>query len=127
MAPSRRTSDSIWLASYVALLAGLAAGTIAVRNQQIRVLSSRDQRASWDSWRETAAKQDGSHGPVEREVPPSAEPPMLVLLRDHFPMILVASVLFPGLILGFLLLMIRGVIRQSAEKKSATDFVDSAD
>ena len=127
MALSRRTSGLIWLAVYLTLLAGIAAGTIVARNRLIRDLSSPEQLASWDRWRETAATQDGRHGPVQRVVPPSSEPPMLIELRDHFPMILAASVVFPGVILGFLMFVLRGVLRQSAEKKSATDCADYED
>lgn len=103
----------IWLATYIAILVAIAAVTVHLRE---RIISdgpeaAKDQQ-SWEAWREAAAKEDGSHGPVQRAVPPSDEPPMRVLMRDHFGTILGASIIFPAIILGFLLMVLRGVIQQ---------------
>ena len=111
MTSARRSTGWIWLAVYLALLAGIAAGTIVARNQLIVELSSPEERASWMTWRTEADKQAGTHSPVPRV----SEPPMLELLRDHFPLILAASLIFPGVILGFLLLALRGVIQRDGD------------
>ncbi len=35
-------------------------------------------------WKAEAAKEDGTAGPVQRTVPKSNEPPLLILMRDYF-------------------------------------------
>lgn len=43
---------------------------------------------------------------------------MVVLMRDHFATILGASILFPAIILGFLIIVLRGVWQQSQNHQS---------
>ncbi len=101
-----------WLAIYVVLLVSISLAVLHFRDS---MLADQDtQRRDWQQWREAAAKQDGRSGPVAREIPHSDEPPMLVLMRDNFPVIFVASILFPALILGFFLMVARAVFVQSA-------------
>jgi len=123
MASSRRSTGWIWLAVYLALLAGIAAGTVFAHNKLIVELSSPEERASWMTWRAEADKQADTHSPVPRV----SEPPMLEMLRDHFPLILAFTLLIPGVLLGFLMLALRGVIQQSAEPRSSTDCADFTD
>jgi hypothetical protein len=108
----------LWLAFYVAVLVAIAACTFHLRQRFLAddVEAAKDQR-SWQQWREEAAKQDGSRGPVQRAVPPTTEPPMVVLMRDHFATILGASIIFPAIILGFLLMVLRGVIQQAEDSR----------
>ncbi len=111
-------SSLIWAAVYVGLLAGIAVGMFSLRDKLVD--QNRQERASWEAFREdTAAQRRAKTGPVEHTVPPSEEPPMLVLMRDHFPTMFVAALVLPAIILGFLMLVTRGVIRQSAERKAA--------
>lgn len=109
----------LWLAIYVAVLVAIGAYTVLLRDRILTddAEAARDQQ-SWQAWRKEAAKQDGSTGPVQREVPPSAEPPMVVLMRDHFATILGASIIFPAIILGFLIIVLRGVWQQSQNRES---------
>ncbi|HKD37987.1 MAG TPA: hypothetical protein VKB78_14340 [Pirellulales bacterium] len=106
----------LWLAFYIAVLVAIGAVTVYLRD---RIVSdgpeaAKDQQ-SWEAWRQEAARQDGSHGPVQRAVPPSDEPPMRVLMRDHFGTILGASIIFPAIILGFLLIVLHGVLQQGSD------------
>lgn len=69
-------------------------------------------QASWEKYREDAAKQDGTagSGPVKRKVPKSSEPPFVVLLRDHFGVVQVAAVVFSTVLYLFALILIRGLL-----------------
>jgi hypothetical protein len=109
----RKSYDLALLAVYVAVLAGIAIWIVRVRQSMIAQLDQPAQIEDWQEWRAAAAKQDGAHGPVAREVPRSNEPPMLLMMRDNFPAIFFAATVFPAIILGFFLLVLRGVLRQS--------------
>ena len=69
-------------------------------------------QASWQEWREDAAKQDGGlgSGPVKRRAPKSSEPPFVVLLRDHFGVVQTAAVVFSTVLYLFALILIRGLM-----------------
>ena len=101
------------LAVYVAVLAGIVIWVLHKRESMLAQLDQPAQIEGWQEWRAAAAKQDGTHGPVAREVPRSDEPPMLMMMRDNFPAIFFAATVFPAIILGFFLLVLRGVLRQS--------------
>jgi hypothetical protein len=110
----------LWLAVYLAVLVGIGAYTIHLRNQMLTDETEiAKEQESYRQWLEVAKTHTGSTGPVQRTVPTSSELPMLVLMRDHFAVILGASIVFPAIILGFLLLALHGVLRQSMEGKTA--------
>jgi hypothetical protein len=113
------TSTAVWLTAYVAALVGIGLVVLHLRDTTLTDLSSPENIENWQAWRAAAAKQDGTSGPVQRTVPKSTEPPMLVLMRDHFPVMLTASIVFPAILLGFLMLAARGVLRESAERRGA--------
>jgi hypothetical protein len=98
------------------VLIGIGVGIVRMR-QQILAADYDQQVAQWQKWRDEAAKQDGRNGPVQRVVPPTEEPPMYLLMRDHFPVIFVGSILFPAVILGFFMAVAYGVLRQAREPK----------
>jgi hypothetical protein len=110
----------LWFAVYLAVLTGIGAYTIHLRNQMLsdETEISKEQE-SYRQWLEVAKAQNGSTGPVQRTVPTSSELPMLVLMRDYFAVILGASIVFPAIILGFLLLALHGVLRQSLDGKTS--------
>jgi hypothetical protein len=105
----------------LALVAGIGAAIVCLRGTMLASISTQEQLESWQDWRAEAATEDGTHGPVERVEQPSAEPPMRILLRDHFPVVLVSAMVFPGLILGFLLLMLRGVWLQATGRTPGSE------
>lgn len=113
-------STWLWLAVYLAVLVGIGAYTIHLRNKMFSDETEiAEEQESYRQWLELAKTQNGSTGPVQRTVPTSSELPMLVLMRDHFAVILGASIVFPAIILGFLLLVLHGVLRQSLEGKTS--------
>jgi hypothetical protein len=116
MRPWKPIYDIALVILYLTMVAGIAGWVLYERTSLIAQLEQPSQIESWQQWRAAAAKDDGRHGPVAREVPRSTEPPMLRLMRDNFPAILFAATVFPAIIIGFFLLMLRGVLKQSREK-----------
>jgi hypothetical protein len=119
MRPWKPIYDFALLILYLAVLAGIALWVLHLRESMIAQLEQPKQVESWQEWRAAAATQDGKHGPVAREVPRSDEPPMLLMMRDDFPAIFGAAIIFPAIILGFFLLVLRGVLRQSGTPPAA--------
>jgi hypothetical protein len=102
----------LWLVAYVAILGGIAMLTIHFRDA---ILADNAQTTkSWEQWREAEVQREGESGPIQRAPPKSREPPMVVLMRDNFGVILAASIIFPGMIIGFLMMVLRGVVRQAS-------------
>ncbi|HEX3999536.1 MAG TPA: hypothetical protein VHX65_13370 [Pirellulales bacterium] len=112
MRPWKPAYDFAFVAVYLATIVGIALWVLEARKDVIAQLEQRSQLEGWQAWRAAAAKQNGTHGPVEREVPRSEVPPMLMLMRDNFPAIFFAATFFPAMILGFFLFVLRGVLRQ---------------
>jgi hypothetical protein len=111
----KKSYDLALLTLYLSALVGIGLWTLHLRKSELSDASGAD----WQAWRAEAAKEDGTHGPIARQVPPSDEPPMRVLMRDNFPMIFGAAIMFPAIILGFFLLVLRGVLRQSGNPPAA--------
>ncbi len=106
-------STWLWLAAYFAVLAGIAIYTVHVRNAILADAAEAEKdKESWQEWQKEAAKQDGTTGPVQRRPIKADEPPMLTMMRDNFGAILGASIVFPAIILGFLLVISHGMLRQ---------------
>ena len=84
----------VCLAVYVAGAVGIVLGMARIRASTLEELSTPEQQAHWQKWKAEAARQDGTTGPVSRRAPKSDEPPTLVLLRDHYPVIVAASLTF---------------------------------
>jgi hypothetical protein len=110
-------SPWLWVGVYLAVLIGIGVGMVRLR-QQVLATDYDQQVAQWQKWRDEAARQDGRSGPVQREVPRTEEPPMYLLMRDHFPVIFAGSILFPAVILGFFMGVAYGVLQQASEPKA---------
>ncbi len=82
-----------WIVGYAALLGLILVAMFRARDRAITQLSTPESLAQWQAWREDVRKQQAA-GPVQRRVPKSAEPPALVLMRDHFAVSLGGAVLF---------------------------------
>ncbi|MDX1965276.1 MAG: hypothetical protein SFX18_19175 [Pirellulales bacterium] len=95
----------IWLCLEVAIVGYL------LLNQPtwVAAYSAADQQ-SWEAWRAAANQMDGVQSPVKRRPPKSPEPPALVMLRDHFPVVISAAVVFSSAIYLFLVFILRGIL-----------------
>jgi hypothetical protein len=101
------------LAIYSAGVAGILLGLASIRASTIAELSTPEEQAHWEKWKADAARQDGTTGPVARRAPKSDEPPTLVLLRDHYTVIVVASLTFYTFLFALAMFLGRGIIRSS--------------
>lgn len=100
-------ADCGWLVGYAALIAAVVVSLVELRRGAIDPARRTASQQDWQAWREDVPKLN-AQGTVRRGVPKSAEPPRLVLLRDHFPVLLTAAVVFASLLYAALALMIRG-------------------
>jgi hypothetical protein len=103
---------------YLIFAAVLLTGMFIVRQSIVPELSSSQSQADWTAWRAEAAQQDGTHGPVQRAVPKSPEPPLLVLMRDYFPACVLGLLLPLSALYAVIAWLACGVLRQSNESPS---------
>jgi len=82
-----------------------------VRAWAIDEMASPRGRQQWNAWREAVRKQAGGHGPVQRRVPSSDEPPVVLLLRDHFAQSTAAVTIFLSLIVWLTIGALWGIFR----------------
>jgi hypothetical protein len=102
-----RPSYLVWLGLYLAMLAFVVVGLIRFRRVALETMGTPEARAQWQAWREAPPNQAGDQ-PVRRRPPKSAEPPMLVLVRDHFAVVMTGAVLCSSLLFAALALAARG-------------------
>ena len=101
------------LIGYIPFIALAVYGMTTWRQSLITNLTTPEAQSSWNQWRAEAAHEDGTHGPVQRTVPKSPEPPSLVLMRDYFPACL-AGILIPlSALYAFITWLAQGIARQS--------------
>ena len=106
-----------WLLAYLAVMALVIGGLIYGRQRALAIYGSEEAQAEWDARREDAKKLASDTGPVKRRVPKSAEPPALVLMRDHFIVCLAGSLLLTSVLFGTFMVLIRGALATTAVKR----------
>lgn len=94
-----RTTHMIIAGLYAAMIGAIVFGTYRARSAALAELAAPPAQSEWRQWREDvqsgAVSDDGA---VARRTPESAEPPWLVLMRDHFAVCLTAAVVFSSLL-----------------------------
>lgn len=105
-----RSSKLWWLVSYVVVLAAVTGGLWHARRRALRVLAQPPAQVSWQAWQSAAERQADGSGPVARRPPQTAEPPELVLLRDHFATSLGGLLLLTSAVFATAMFMFRGVM-----------------
>ena len=103
----------VYLAVYAAGALAILLGLARTRENTIANLSTSEQLAYWQKWKADAARQDGTTGPIARREPKSDEPPTLILLRDHYPVIVVAGLTFYTFLFALAVFLGRGILRSS--------------
>lgn len=102
-----------WLLIAYALV--VAATTLGMNFARGRTLASFDNtaaKAEWDQWREETKRQAANpSGPVKRREAKAQEPPLLILMRDHFPAAVGTTLLAVTIFYWFFALTIRGSMR----------------
>jgi hypothetical protein len=101
-------------AIYVAFMAGVTVAMLNVREATLATMGTPEAQAEWTAWRESEPNQRKDL-PVSRHPPKSAEPPSLVLMRDHFAVLLSAAIVFSSLLFAALAIAARGVFMRQAK------------
>lgn len=78
------------------------------RSRTLASLDNAQSTAEWQSWREETIRQSKETGPVKRRPAKAMEPPMLILLRDHFVPVTVTTMLAVTIFYWFFGFAIRG-------------------
>lgn len=106
-----------WLLLFSLVIGGTVYWMHRTRQRVLVQFASQGQQQAWDEWRESAAKDQG---PVTRRVPKSDQPPTLVLMRDFYAMCLSAMLFFELAVLGFLMVVVRGMLSPSRSTPHAS-------
>lgn len=88
----------LWMAGYSTLMCAIVMSLVFARRWATAELAKPQSVGDWQAWRADVERQAEQPGTVQRRVPKSAEPPALVLLRDHFGVLLTGAVLFSSLL-----------------------------
>jgi hypothetical protein len=104
-------ADLLWLLAYAAVLAGVIGALVKVRRDVTAVYGTQGAQTEWDQWRADATEMADGAGPVKRRAPKSAEPPALVLMRDHFAACLGLSLLLSTVLFGTFMFFLRGALK----------------
>jgi len=102
-----------WILLYFALLAAITGAMFWVRGTALAVYGTPEAQAEWNTWREDAKQLAEDTGPVKRRFPKSAQPPALVLMRDHFAVCLGLALVLSTVLFGTLMLLVRGAMKDA--------------
>jgi len=115
----------LWAAAYLVLLTVLSTALVYARGEKVAELSSPQALADWEAWKAETQRQASLPGLPSRRPVHSNEPPTLILLRDHFAVVLGMSLTVASCLFGFLMFVIRGAqkqaLRPSTQDELATD------
>jgi hypothetical protein len=103
---------ALLLTGYLATLCTTLAIVVYARQHAISAFSTPQAQQQWNDWR-AAAKQQADQGPVQRRTPKSDEPPSLVLLRDHFPVVVTATVVFTSALYAMFAYLVQGALART--------------
>jgi len=113
----RRKSTWLWLVAYLVAVVAIVLGMRHLRQRVLETMDTPQARAEWQKWREAEPNQTDSNQPVKRRPPKSAEPPTVVLLRDYFPVIVTAAIVFGSLLFAAITIAARGALWREHPKR----------
>jgi len=114
-----RWSVLVWAAAYLAFVIALFVSLLRAREWAIQELSSPEAQQQWQAWRdEELRRAQAQDGPVRRRPPSSAEPPLLVLLRDSFVGIVAGCLAIGSMLFAFLAFIVQSWWRSSREPRN---------
>lgn len=98
---------------YAVLVGVVVGGMIWARHSTIATKETAGPE--WQAWREDEIARQSQHGPVERRVPKSTEPPAVVLMRDNFAVLVFGALLFSSILYWIMAWFLMGILssRQS--------------
>ena len=95
-------------------MAAIAWLLIVARDRTTRSLDNPAAQSAWQEFKQAEANRARERSTdVQRRVPKGAEPPALVLMRDHFPAIMGVSLAIGTVFFGFTMLVARGLVRET--------------
>jgi hypothetical protein len=104
----------IWcIVVYLLAMIGIVVLMTRARDRAVTQLATPESMANWNKWRTDVREQQDQPGPVQRRVPKSAEPPALVMMRDHFAVSLFGALFFSTLLFWFFAWFMMGILRSS--------------
>ncbi len=119
-AATHRTSNIVWLVIYLATVTAIVLAMVHLRTTVVAQMSDQVEIDKWLAWKAEAGTKDNMQGTVFRRVPTSAEPPMLVLIRDYFPAVLTAVLTFYSLVFAFAWFIARGLAKAPTKADTNT-------
>jgi hypothetical protein len=109
---STRKAVVIALATYAVVLAAIVGCTLKIRQTILRDFDTPEARAEWQAWRDAEPNQP-DRGPVRRKPPSTAEPPALLLMRDHFAVVMSGAILFGSFLFVAIATAARGALARN--------------
>ena len=106
---------SILVACYALLVVLIVWSLISARRWALAEMATPNSASQWEVWRDDVRKQQAGSSPVSRRVPKSTEPPTLVLLRDHFAVMLAGAVVFSSVLYWITAWLIIGMLSTPAK------------
>lgn len=113
MAAAKMSRFALWsIVGFVAFNGALVAGLWYARGETIATFDNERSRAEWNEWRDETVSLSTSTRPSERRrAARAAEPPLLIMMRDHFAAVAGTSVLMGAIAYWFVVLAARGAYR----------------
>lgn len=102
-----------WLGFAIALAAAVGV-VVEARRRTLVALDTPEANAQWQVWREDTIRQSRDTGPATRRPAKAFEPPLLIMLRDHFGAAIGSTVVAVTIFYWFLAFLIPGSLQQSA-------------
>jgi hypothetical protein len=106
---------TVWITSYVVMMLAIIASLVAFRSWSLSEFDSEAAQRNWQAWRD-AAVESGWQGGVNRARPKSAEPPTLVMMRDHFGVCLAIVLVLATALYATVMIVLRGVLLGRAHR-----------
>lgn len=109
----KRSNRLAWLFfGWVLTMALVYFGLAQARAWTLSNVGTAEVRAEWERWRaEEQARAKNPAANVLRRPPKSTEPPLLILMRDSYPGIVVSVLLIATVMFGFLAMVVPGAMR----------------
>ena len=101
-------TNLLWATAYGIFLAIAVGALFWVRSNVAQQFQDAQSQSDWDQWRQEAARQSEGKGPVQRRVPQSRPPPIVVLMGQHFAVCVAAVATLGSALFGTLMFLIRG-------------------
>ncbi len=102
---------SILWVLYLICIACITWQMFRARETALKVYGTESAQASWDQWRDDAAK---ASGPVDRDPPASPNPPAFVLMRDYFVPCLALALVLSSVLFATFAVMLDGALARNS-------------